>query len=125
LYQRSRMRGSLVGLDQVKIDFRSLLCVMPSLQVFTLGDDQTAPFRLNIFEPPSGVKVQTHLENLEAAWNGSFVMYSPLPYVVRQVLFETYKACGCDVSKDKRGRPITFDVFEFQAEKVSCALGYE
>src|SRR5437773_2298773 len=52
-------------------------------------------------------------------------MYSPLPYVVRQVLFETYKACGWDVSKDKRGRPITFDDFEFQAEKVSRSLGYE
>src|SRR5205823_297745 len=84
----------------------------PSLQVFTLGDDRTAPFRLNIFEPPRGVKVQTHLENLEAAWNASFVMYSPLPYVVRQVLVETYKACGWDVSKDKRGRPITLDDLE-------------
>ena len=125
LLQLYRLGVPFVVIEPVKRDYRTLISVIPSLQVFTLGDDQTAPFRLNIFEPPSGVKVQTHLENLAAAWNGSFVMYSPLPYVVRQVLVETYKVCGWDISKDKRGRPITLDDFEFQAEKVSRSLGYE
>src|SRR5712692_331486 len=125
LLQLYRLGVPFLVIEPVKREYRTLISVIPSLQVFTLGDDRTAPFRLNIFEPPSGVKVQTHLENLEAAWNASFVMYSPLPYVVRQVLVETYKACGWDVSKDKRGKPITLDDFQFQAEKVSRSLGYE
>ncbi len=112
-------------IEPVKSEYRTLLTAVQSLQVFTLGDEETAPFRLNIFEPPEGVKVQTHFENLEAAWNASFVMYAPLPYVVKQVLLETYRACGWDVSKNKRGRPISLDDFRFQAEKVSRGLGYE
>src|SRR5438093_155597 len=79
LLQLYRLGVPFVVIEPVKREYRTLLSVIPSLQVFTLGDDRTAPFRLNIFEPPSGVKVQTHLENLEAAWNSSFVMYSPLP----------------------------------------------
>ncbi len=112
-------------IEPVKSEYRTLLTIVPSLQVFTVGDEDAAPFRLNIFEPPEGVKVQTHLENLEAAWNASFVMYAPLPLVVKQVLAETYKVSGWDVSKNKRGRPITLDDFLFQSEKVSRALGYE
>src|SRR6202022_4356838 len=71
-------------IEPVKSEYRTLMATIPSLQVFTLGDEDTAPFRLNIFEPPQGVKVQTHLENLEAALNASFVMYAPLPYVIKE-----------------------------------------
>jgi flagellar hook-associated protein 1 FlgK len=34
----------------VKYEYRSLLAAIPGLQVFTIGDEETAPFRLNIFE---------------------------------------------------------------------------
>jgi hypothetical protein len=112
-------------LEPVKSEYRALMAAIPAIQVFTVGDEETAPFRLNIFQPPSGVRVQTHLENLEAAWNASFVMYAPLPLVVKQVLAETYRDCGWDVAKNKRGRPITLEDFRYQSERVSRALGYE
>jgi len=112
-------------IEPVKTEYRSLAATIPGLQVFTLGDDGAAPYRLNIFEPPSGVKVQIHLENLEAAWNASFVMYAPLPYMIKQILFETYRACGWDVRADRRGRPITLEDFRMQAERVARASGYE
>ena len=112
-------------IEPVKSEYRSLLTHIPGLQVFTLGDENTAPFRLNIFEPPKDVKIQTHLDNLDAAWNASFVMYSPLPYIVKQVLAETYAACGWDIAKNTRGNPITLDDFRVQTEKVSQRLGYE
>lgn len=112
-------------IEPVKSEYRALAPVISGLQVFTVGDEETAPFRLNIFEPPSGVSVRTHVENLEAVWNSSFVMYAPLPYVIKQVLFETYKACGWDIGQDKRGRPITLDDFEMVAQGVARKLGYE
>jgi uncharacterized protein DUF87 len=112
-------------IEPVKSEYRSLLARIPGLQVFTVGDEDTAPFRLNLFEPPPGVKVQTHLENLEAAWNASFVMYAPLPYVVKEILSETYKRCGWDVRKGTVGEPITLEDFRVTAERVTRRLGYE
>ena len=112
-------------IEPVKSEYRTLLSSISNLQVFTPGDEDTAPFRLNIFEPPPATRVQTHLENLEAAWNASFVMYAPLPYVVKEVLAETYRTCGWDVRNNKRGKPITLDDFIAQSEIVSRRLGYE
>ncbi len=125
LLQLYRLGIPFLVIEPVKSEYRSLLTQIPSLQVFTLGDEDAAPFRLNIFEPPPGVKVQTHAENLEAAWNASFVQYAPLPYVVKEILSETYKAGGWDLRKNTKGRPITFEDFRATAERVTRRLGYE
>jgi Helicase HerA, central domain len=111
-------------IEPVKTEYRSLALTIQGLQVFTPGEEKVAPFRLNIFEPPLGVSVAKHLEVLEASWNGSFVMYAPLPYVVKQVLVETYASCGWDVKKDVKGRPITLEDFRLNAERVVEKLGY-
>ena len=111
--------------EPVKADYRRLLRHIPGLQVFTVGDEGTAPFRLNIFEPPAGVKVQAHLENLVAVWNASFVTYSPVQYVVPRVFAETYRARGWDLATDRRGQPITIDDVREQVRKVVRVLGYE
>ncbi|HUI00607.1 MAG TPA: DUF87 domain-containing protein [Nitrososphaerales archaeon] len=125
LTQLHQLGVPFLVIEPVKSEYRALIVTIPGIQVFTLGDEETAPFRLNIFEPPPGVKVQTHLENLEAAWNSSFVSYAPLPYVVKEVLAETYKACRWDVRKNVRGRPISFGDFLATAERVTRRLGYE
>jgi len=125
LLQLHRLKISFLVIEPAKSEYRSLLAAIPELQVLTVGDEQTAPFRLNIFEPPPGVKVQAHLENLVAVWNSSFVSYAPVPYVVEQVFAEVYRACGWDLAEDTRGRPITFDDVTAQVEKVVRSLGYE
>ncbi|MDA4115694.1 MAG: DUF87 domain-containing protein [Thaumarchaeota archaeon] len=125
LMQLYRLGIPFLVVEPVKSEYRSLLTQIPSLQVFTVGDEDAAPFRLNIFEPPPGVKVQTHAENLEAAWNASFVQYAPLPYVVKEVLSQTYKACGWDLRTNARGKPITFEDLRATAERVTRRLGYE
>ncbi len=111
-------------IEPVKTEYRSLAAYVKSLQVFTPGED-VAPFRLNIFEPPPGVSVKTHLDSIEAAWNSSFTMYAPLPYVIKQVLVETYTSCGWDMRSDMRGRPITLADFRRTSEFVARKLGYE
>ncbi len=112
-------------IEPVKNEYRSLLAVIPGLQVFTLGDEETAPFRLNVFEPPEGVRVQTHLENLTAAWNASFVMYSPTQYVIKEVVEWTYRACGWSLKLNRRGSPIALSDLRRQAGLVAGRLGYE
>lgn len=111
-------------IEPVKTEYRSLSSYVKSLQVFTPGED-VAPFKLNIFEPPPGVSIKTHLDSLEAAWNSSFTMYAPLPYVMKRVLVETYRSCNWDIRNDKRGRPIMLADFRRTAESVARKLGYE
>jgi hypothetical protein len=111
-------------IEPAKNEYRSLAMTVRSLQVFTLGDEEVAPFRLNIFEPPPGVKVQIHLEHLAAVWNSSFVMHAPLCYIVKDVLAQTYQACGWDIAENRRGRPILLSDLRAQSEKVSRLSGY-
>jgi DNA helicase HerA-like ATPase len=125
LLQLHRMGVPFLVIEPVKSEYRSLMGVVPELQVFTVGDDGTAPFRLNIFEPPPGVKVQSHLESLVVVWNSSFVSYAPTPYVVEQVFAEVYRECGWDLARNTRGRPVTFDDVEAQVQRVVRGLGYE
>ena len=125
LLQLNRAGIPFLVIEPVKSEYRSLLATIPELQVFTIGDDQTAPFRMNIFEPPLGVKAQAHLESLESVWNSSFVSYAPLPYVVKQVFAEAYRVCGWDLARDVRGRPVTFEDVRVQVERVVRGLGYE
>ena len=125
LLQLHRQKIPFLVIEPAKSEYRSLLAAIAELQVFTIGDEETAPFRLNMFEPPPGVKVQAHLENLEAVWNSSFVSYAPLPYVVKQVFAETYGACGWDIARNVRGRAVAFDDVRVQVERVVRGLGYE
>jgi DNA helicase HerA-like ATPase len=125
LLQLHRHGVPFLVIEPVKSEYRSLLAAIPDLHVFTIGDEETAPFWMNIFEPPPGVKVQAHLENLEAVWNASFVSYAPLPYVVKQVFAETYRSCGWDVRGNVRGRAVTFEDVAKQVERVVRGLGYE
>jgi hypothetical protein len=125
LLQLHRLRLPFLVVEPVKSEYRSLIAAIPELQVFTVGDENTAPFRLNIFEPPPGVKAQTHFENLVSAWNGSFVSYAPVPYVMERVFAEAYRACGWDLAGDTWGRPVGFGDVVAQTERVVRGLGYE
>src|SRR5205085_4534905 len=51
-------------IESAKSEYRSLLHdpAFRGLRVFTVGDETTAPLRLNPFEVPAGVLVQSHLD---------------------------------------------------------------
>ena len=44
---------------------------------------------------------------------------------MKEILSETYKACGWDLRKNTRGRPISFEDFRATAERGTRRLGYE
>jgi hypothetical protein len=125
-------------IEPAKAEYRSLLNVegYEDLQVFTLGDEMTSPFRLNPFEIMEGVKLQTHIDNLRAVFNASFVMYAPMPYVLERCIHEVYKDKGWDLTtnlnrfsgtadKNPYGIfPTLTDLYE-KIDPVVDALGYE
>ncbi len=90
-------------IEPAKAEYRDLMDFdgFQDLQIFTLGDEITAPFRLNPFELIEGVKLQTHIDNLKAVFNASFVMYSPMPHVLEKCIHEIYEDKGWDLITNK------------------------
>ncbi|MDG6987699.1 MAG: ATP-binding protein [Nitrososphaerota archaeon] len=125
LVQLDRLRVPFLVVEPAKSEYRNLMEAVPGLRVFTAGVEGAAPLRLNIFEPPPGVSPQAHLDNLVAVWNGSFVAYSPVQYVIPRVFAAAYNACGWDLASGREGRPVTLEDVKAQAARVVRELGYE
>lgn len=69
------------------------------LKVFTLGDEREALFRVNPFEVPKGIHVQTHIDLLRSLFNASFAgLYAPMPYLLEEALYGIYLERGWDLA---------------------------
>jgi len=101
-------RVPFLVIESAKAEYRDLLG-LPSFKeliVYTLGDETIAPFRINPFEVPEGILVQTHIDYVKALFSASFVLYPPMPYVLEQSLQEVFEDCGWDLAANTnfRGR---------------------
>lgn len=135
---KGKSKISFLVIEPAKAEYRALLNVegYGELQIFTLGDEMTSPFRLNPFEIMDGVKLQTHIDILRAVFNASFIMYAPMPYVLERCIHEIYKDKGWDLitnqnrfldSREKNPYgifPTLTDLYE-KIDPVVGAMGYE
>ncbi|MCJ7731543.1 DUF87 domain-containing protein, partial [Candidatus Bathyarchaeota archaeon] len=120
-------------IEPAKTEYRKLLfdtAFQDKLQVFTLGDNNISPFRLNPLNVPKGIPVQSHLDLLKSVFNASFYMWGPLPHVLEQCLYEIYKDKGWDLTSNKNTRgedrnayPTLTDLYE-KVDEVVERLGY-
>jgi DNA helicase HerA-like ATPase len=92
--------------ESAKSEYRALLANprFSSLRVFTVGDDTVAPLRLNPFEVPRGILVQTHIDYIKSLFSAAFVLYPPMPYVLEQSIQEIYEDRGWDVARNTNSR---------------------
>ena len=69
------------------------------LQVYTLGGHakNESSYRLNPFEPVPGSSLQTHIDSLFAAFKASFIMYTPMPYVLERAIYAVYEDFGWNI----------------------------
>jgi hypothetical protein len=93
-------------IESAKSEYRSLLNEGPfrGLKVFTVGDETTFPLRLNPFEVPPGILVQTHIDYLKSLFAAAFVLYPPMPYVLEQALREVYTDRGWNLVRNVNSR---------------------
>jgi DNA helicase HerA-like ATPase len=122
-------------IESAKSEYRQLLNdpIFKDMLVFTLGDEipeSSAPFRINPFEVPDGILVQTHLDYLKSLFRASFVMYAPMPYVLEEALHEVYRDKGWNLSTNSNDRgtgelafPTLTDLYE-KIDEVVTRLGY-
>jgi hypothetical protein len=101
-------RVPFLVIESAKSEYRDLRS-MPSfkdLKVYTLGDETIAPFRINPFEVPEGILVQTHIDYVKALFSASFVLYPPMPYVLEQSLQEVFEDRGWDLAANTNFRGV-------------------
>ncbi len=90
-------------IEPAKAEYRSLLREEEfgrTLQVFTLGDETTSPFRLNPFVCPDGFPIATHLDYLKSVMTSSFAMYGPMPHILEEAVLRVYEKRGWDLAQN-------------------------
>jgi hypothetical protein len=94
--------------ESAKSEYRKLIenPRFRGLRVFTVGDDTVSPLRLNPFEIPSGILVQTHIDYVKSLFSAAFVLYPPMPYVLEQCIQEIYEDRGWDIARNTNSRGI-------------------
>jgi hypothetical protein len=140
LMEAAKLGSSFLVLEPAKTEYRALMndrALGGSLQVFTLGDELTSPFRLNPFEVVSwpAVPVGVHLDLVRSAFTASFGMWTPLPQILERCLHAVYADRGWDITSNGNHRlGGNSDVAEAfptlaelaaKAEEIIQKLGYE
>jgi molybdopterin/thiamine biosynthesis adenylyltransferase len=111
-----------------KPDYRVFLAdprLREELLIFTVGDENTAPFRFNPFVIADGVPLRTHLSLLMRCISAAFTMWDPLPAIYRAALRQMYTACGWDVDRDvggAAGRRVAIVGLDSGGSQIASAL---
>jgi hypothetical protein len=140
LKQAANVNIHFMVLEPAKAEYRALLdeaSLTNRLQIFTLGDEMTSPFRLNPFEVVAWphVPVAVHLDLLRSVFSASFGMWTPLPQILERCLHEIYQDRGWDTTTNQNYRldknsevadtfPTLSELYD-KADKVIQSLGYE
>ncbi len=125
-------------IEPVKTEYRSLFGapdVADAMQLFTIGDESVAPFRINPFEVPDGIPVSMHIDLLRSVFAASFGLWTPLPQVLERCIIEVYEDRGWDVTTNTNARVLTesdravsfpsLTDLAAKIDSVSQDLGYE
>lgn len=65
--------------------------------VFTVGDENTAPFRLNPFELTEGESVSSHVDMLKATFTSAFPMEASMPQILEEAIYKIYEDKGWEI----------------------------
>lgn len=84
-------------IEPAKSEYRIMKNQVTDLLVFTLGDDQAAPFRMNPFAflPEEGISA--HVDMIKASMEAAFDMEAAIPQLIERALYRCYEDYGWDV----------------------------
>lgn len=91
LWQEHRI--PFLVIEPAKTEYRGLMQQQgyKDLLVFTLGDEATAPFRLNPFELLPGIRVEAHISALKTCFNAALPQFGILPSIIEESLVQIYE----------------------------------
>lgn len=101
LHQANAAGVPFLVLEPAKTEYRAL-AVDPEMRgrvrVFTPGNENVSPLRLNPFEVLPGTSVGVHIDLLRSVFGASFGMWTPLPQVLEECLHRVYEDLGWDIA---------------------------
>lgn len=89
-------------IEPVKREYRVLLNnndIGGEIIVFTAGNEQVAPLRLNPFELVEGELISSHIDMLKATFTSAFPMEASMPQLLEEAMYSCYEALGWDVNE--------------------------
>ncbi|MBO4698672.1 ATP-binding protein [bacterium] len=85
-------------IEPAKTEYRKLINKKgEKIRVFTLGNENCSPFRLNPFELMHGETVSAHADMLKAAFTASFSMEAAMPQLVEEAVYDAYDKKNWDL----------------------------
>lgn len=90
-------RIPFIVLEPAKTEYRALKALdifKDDMLVFSLGDEDTSPFRFNPMEVIPGIRLESHISKLQACFTGAFDLFDPLPIFLEQAIRRTYREKG-------------------------------
>ncbi len=91
-------------IEPAKTEYRTLVTQPENFGdviVFTVGNEQVAPFRLNPFELMRGENIASHIDMLKAAFTSAFPMEGSMPQIIEEALLLCYDCHGWDVATNE------------------------
>ena len=115
-----------LGFDDLKIysvgsnePYSSRLCINPFERISYIDKDGRK----------KAVSIQTHIDFVYAAFKASFIMYTPMPYVLEKAIYSIYEDCGWDIDNNlnRNGEELypTIEDLYFKIPQIVTDMGYD
>ncbi|MFW9894004.1 MAG: hypothetical protein ACFFFO_17505 [Candidatus Thorarchaeota archaeon] len=105
-------------------DWTSLVYLNPDLWIFTAGDPDIAPLRINIFQPPNGVALSKWMKVLVDIMSGWLPNDRVMSMHFDDIVHTVYRNCGWRSKGNVQGRPILLSDLWDAVEEVGTSLDY-
>ena len=105
-------------IEPAKTEYRSMKNSKEfgDLLVFTLGNDNVAPFRMNPFEFLRGENITSRVDMIKANIEAAFDMEAAIPQIIESAIYKAYESYGWDIRTSTNSRypdPFADGVFAF------------
>lgn len=119
-------------MEPAKSEYKYLSNII-NIKRYQLGIETENSFRLNPFEFPKNIHIQTHLDNIKSVFVAAFPMQGPMPYILETAFYNIYRKKGWDLLSsiniysqalnNKYLYPILEDLYE-EIDNVTDDVGY-
>lgn len=123
-------------IEPAKTEYRVMIKNNPDMMIFTLGDNQTTPLKMNplMFYPKESIT--SRVDMICACIESAFDMEAAIPQIIEQAIYKAYEAKGWNVYTNRnkifknpfdgscKAFPTISDVIK-KCEEVVCEQGFD
>lgn len=106
-------------IEPAKTEYRTLVKQnrkFGKVYVFTLGNENVAPFRINPFELIPGEVISAHVDMLKATFTSAFPMEASMPQILEEAIYKCYEKKGWNIDTNEN------DYYEKPFEHKDCCF---